>query len=264
MGKGRHQQGVRGGGRHRREHLHDAQGSPGLHRAAFLRGQGRPGHGRGGDLGVQQGAFRHPRPGGQRRPGGPRDHRGPSLLHRRRLRRQGRLHGYRPVLLAFKEERRPAGQDRHGLRRGVHRRQPAPCFHHQGQDRRQEGRCHHRPPHGLRVRHRRLLRVQAQRHPRRTAEVPGTLQHAQHLRGRAHGLHQPGAVRTHALAGRPAGILRQRKPARPAGTGVGYEPGRPAQEEPAGGRRRIARGREGRLRRLPCGLQPGPGRGQIL
>ena len=183
-------------------------GSSGLHRAPHLRRQGIAGRGR-GDMGVQQDAA-GAAAAGERRAGctvrqAPR----PSLRHRGRLRRQGRLHGRRPVLRALAPNW-PAGEDDHGLRRGVPRRQPAPRRRHPGEDGSDPGRSPHEPAYGLRVRQRSLWRIQTHGAAARRAEGGGALPHPPHPAGRADGLHQQGSLRPYAGRAIPRACSRAR------------------------------------------------------
>jgi hypothetical protein len=100
--------------------LYDLSGASKLYRASLLRRQG--GCGRiGGILVVQQGSLWRARAGGQRAENSSGEIRFQPGLHRRRFRRQGRLHGScRRV--SFVQEGGQAGQAGDGLRRRIRRR----------------------------------------------------------------------------------------------------------------------------------------------
>ena len=137
--------------------------------------KGIAGRGR-GDLGVQQDPAGAAAAGERRAGCAVRQAPRPSLRDRGRLRRQGRLHGRRPVLRAL-ATKRWAGEDDHGLGRGVRRRQPAPRRRHPREDGSDPGRSPHEPAHGLRVRQRSLRRIQTHGSAARSPEGGGALPH---------------------------------------------------------------------------------------
>ena len=103
--------------------------------------------------------------------------------------------------------------------------QPAPRLHHQGAHRGEAGRPDHGAPSRFHLRQRRLRRLQAHRLSLRRPGGRRRVQHAAPPERGAGGVHQQDPVRTHARAGRPAGLLRHREPDGRGGKGAGHGPG---------------------------------------
>ena len=223
LGQGRRRAGFRRVRRYRGEHVLYPACAPGLYRAPLLSGE-RGSIGHGGALVLQQDPVRLAPADRQGAEGAVREPDGASLLYRRRLRRQGRLHGRGRGLRAVPEERAP-GEDRDGLRRGADGGKPAPRLHHQGAHRGQAGRPDHGAPSRLYLRQRRLRRLQAHRLSLRRPGGRRRVQHAAPPERGAGGVHQQDPVRTHARARRPAGFLRHREPDGRGGQGAGHGPG---------------------------------------
>ena len=136
VGQGRHRSRFQAGRSDRRKYFHHPSDASVLFGAARLRRQ----HARRRQrryLVVQQDAVRGARPAVQLHRRGQRKIGFSSDAYRRRLRRQGRLHGRGGGLLSV-EEGRHAGENGDGLHRGIDRRQSAPRVDHQSQNRREK------------------------------------------------------------------------------------------------------------------------------
>ena len=107
------------------------------------------------------------------------------------------------------------------------------------------------------IRQRRLRRLQTHRLPFRRPGGGGRVQHAAPSERGAGGVHQQDPVRTHAGAGRPAGLLRHREPDGRGGKGVGHGPGGVQEDQPDARRRRVAH----RTRPAPHQGRGDPGQG---